>query len=447
MALKRHRGNASTLNDVNKWISCFGEEDIHEIVKQGNPTFTRGAFGELSIAVRQSSDDDNRCRFVAIKTIERSMTSTGPSLGQGKQQISRDIFNELCALRYLNPHPNIVPLVALYPAKQAHLSRASLSLVFSYSPVDLHLSLEWRRRTFLPFLSFDILKTILRDVLTALAHCHSFGVLHRDIKPGNLLVSSSGIIQLCDFGLAKPFTDENNDAIIVQPSAGESGTKGLCTLYYRPPEVLLGGPASDPAVDMYSAGTVLAELTTGGKPLFQGQNVLDQLALVFDFLGTPTDASWPTAKDMPDFGKLHFTAKSPKTWVETAPRVTESPHLEAFLSQLVTLDPGRRLSAKQALEHEWLSAKPSLASYRQLREELIPPKLQEPLLLSPKDASIASRLAIDMAAKRRSFLTTHTVSWKGPDLPPTKTLSDLCTSKAPRKETSPTKDTMAVDSS
>jgi hypothetical protein len=111
----------------------------------------------------------------------------------------------------------------------------------------------------------------------------------------------------------------------------------------------------------------------------------------------------------------------------------------------VTLDPGRRLSAKQALEHEWLSAKPSLASYRQLREELIPPKLQEPLLLSPKDASIASRLAIDMAAKRRSFLTTHTVSWKGPNLPPTKTLSDLCTSKAPRKETSPTKDTMAVD--
>jgi serine/threonine protein kinase len=181
MALKRQREDESLLN-VKSWISCFGEEEIHEITKQGNATFARGAFGELSIAIRQSSDDDNdHCRFVAIKTIERTLTSSAP-FAKGKQQLSRDVFNELCALRYLNPHPNIVPLVAVYPAKQAHLSRTSLSLAFTYSPVDLYLSLGWRRRAFLPLLPFGVVKTIARDVFAALAHSHSFGVLHRDVN-------------------------------------------------------------------------------------------------------------------------------------------------------------------------------------------------------------------------------------------------------------------------
>jgi serine/threonine protein kinase len=136
------------------------------------------------------------------------------------------------------------------------LSRAtSLSLAFSYAPVDLYLSSEWRRRSFLPLLPFDVVKTIARDIFAALAHCH-----HRDVKPGNLLVTSAGVIQLCDFGLAKPFlakqptNNDNNDNSQPPITAGESGTKGLCTLYYRPPEVLLGGPATDPAIDMCSAG-------------------------------------------------------------------------------------------------------------------------------------------------------------------------------------------------
>ena len=420
MALKRQREKGSPLN-VKSWISSFGEAEIHDISKEGNASFARGAFGELSISIRRSAGDD-RWQFVAIKTMERALISSGP-FGRGKQQLSRDVFNELLALRYLNPHPNIVPLLAVYPAKESHLSRTSLSLAFPYSPVDLYLSLEWRRRTgLLPLLSFGVIKTIARDIFAALAHCHSFGVLHRDVKPGNLLVSSSGVIQLCDFGLGKPFVDENNTT--VKPSKGESGTKGLCTLYYRPPEVLLGAPAADPAIDMYSAGTVIAELLIG-QPLFPGENVLDQLSLVFELLGTPTESSFPTAKNLPDYGKLNFTPKSPKPWVEIVPRVLECLNLPEFLSQLVALDPQRRLTSQQALDHKWLVSKPQLARYRQLRNELIPPKLREPLLLAPEDISVASRLAIKLAAKRRTFLNTDAVSWHGPSMS-SKRLSDVC---------------------
>jgi serine/threonine protein kinase len=258
----------------------------------------------------------------------------------------------------------------------------------------------------------DTIKTIASDLFLALNHCHQHGILHRDIKPGNILVSSAGIIKLCDFGLAKPFSGTSfvmtADASI--DGARPRGSRGVCTLYYRPPEVLMGGEADHPAVDIYSAGVVIAEMIAG-RTLFPGINELDQIAKVFDCLGTPSETNWPEAKELPH-GELNFVQKNPRDITEFLPRCTESQHLPEFLRNCLSLDPSKRFSTQQAISHPWLQST-SLAPRCTVQEDLIPSALDEPFLLalSNGDVTVATKQVLALALNRRSFLTTLDV-WK-----------------------------------
>jgi serine/threonine protein kinase len=435
-------------------LSLFGEDTVHEI-GDGITTFARGGFGELSIALKsrsQSPSGKDLYSFAAVKTIHNAITNGGgnsrnnhfggfgrsSSSQQQQQQLSSDVLNEILALRLLQPHPNIVPLVAVYPAAGKNQPGA-LSLAFDYCPMDLREVLEVRRQTFRQPLAFQFIRTIFRDVFEAVAHCHDNGILHRDLKPGNLLVSSKGVIQLCDFGLAKPFLsfdrNESDGEETTPHSATINNDKGLCTLYYRPPEVLLGGPSEYPSVDSWSAGVVLAELITG-RPLWSGRNVIDQLSLVFGSLGTPNEEKWPSVRTLPDYGKLNFGSKPPKQWEDTLPRADESPMLVDLLSKLLVLNPAERLTAKEALGHDWLmmllrentTEKTSVVfndeNHRELRDEILLSitALQIPPLLFPENSALVGKLGLGIAKSRRSIssLRKHGNYWQGPTLSPLK---------------------------
>jgi len=128
-------------------------------------------------------------------------------------------------------------------------------------------------------------------MLSAVVHCHKHGIMHRDIKPGNILLSSSGRFLLADFGLVKEFKNESHEeraAKNVESTPSDlhnyncdgAASHALCTLHYRSPEVLFGSRTYGPEVDVYGCGLVLCEILNL-RPLFPATNNFDQIAGVF----------------------------------------------------------------------------------------------------------------------------------------------------------------------
>jgi cell division cycle 2-like protein len=172
-------------------------------------------------------------------------------------------------------------------------------------------------------------------------------VLHRDIKASNLLISKTGELKIADFGLARLVTDKRKDL-----------TPTVITLWYRPPEILLGLKKYDNKADMWSVGCVLAELLNG-RPLFPASSESEMLKSIWNFCGYPSDKSWPAFKTLLASGphRMLFAnfKPSPKdfrtSWRELRPEASEM-ELQ-LLSGLLHLDPQQRLSADQAAHHPW----------------------------------------------------------------------------------------------
>lgn len=209
-----------------------------------------------------------------------------------------------------------------------------------------------------PFLQSEI-KTLMLQLLSAVAHCHSNWILHRDLKTSNLLMNNRGTIKVADFGLARRYGDP----------VGLGGlTQLVVTLWYRyvyhplpaqfcalmlsrsAPEILLGATTYSTAVDMWSVGCIFAELLLK-EPLFQAKNEVELLSMIFKLLGPPSSATWPNYHSLPVAKTLTLPAPHSSQLRQRFPYLTVA--CIDLLAQLLTYDPDQRISAAEALKHPY----------------------------------------------------------------------------------------------
>ncbi|OGM49547.1 cell division control protein 2 [Aspergillus bombycis] len=274
-------------------------------------------------------------RIVALKKVRLETDDEG---------VPSTTIREISLLKELN-HPNIVRLFNI------HSEGYKLYLVFEHLDLDLKKYMDalpvndgGRGRSLPNGLSMDMglgeamIKKFMSQLVEGIYFCHSRRILHRDLKPQNLLINRDGSLKLADFGLARAF------GVPLRTYTHE-----VVTLWYRSPEILLGGPQYSTAVDMWSCGAIFAEMCTR-KPLFPGDSEIDQIFKIFRLLGTPDEDSWPGVTSFPDYKSSFPKWKRDKT----SPLI---PGLERhglrLLDALLEFDPAQRMSAKQAREHPY----------------------------------------------------------------------------------------------
>ncbi len=214
-----------------------------------------------------------------------------------------------------------------------------LYLVFEFLDLDLKKYMENIPRD--QGLSKSMVKKFTSQLLSGIEYCHSRRIIHRDLKPQNLLIDKEGNLKVADFGLARAF------GVPLRAYTHE-----VVTLWYRAPEVLLGGKQYSLGIDMWSIGCIFAEMATR-KPLFAGDSEIDQIFKIFQTLGTPTEEFWPGVTSLPDF-KESFP-KWHGTGLDSKIGSCLDKDGKRLLVRLLTYDPVLRLSARKGLQDPYFN--------------------------------------------------------------------------------------------
>ncbi|KAG5056148.1 hypothetical protein AAZX31_03G223100 [Glycine max] len=242
---------------------------------------------------------------------------------------------EILILRRLD-HPNVVKLQGLVTSRMS----CSLYLVFDYMEHDL------AGLAASPGIRFTEpqVKCYMHQLLSGLEHCHNRHVLHRDIKGSNLLIDNEGTLKIADFGLASIF----------DPNHKHPMTSRVVTLWYRPPELLLGATDYSVGVDLWSAGCILGELLAG-KPIMPGRTEVEQLHKIYKLCGSPSDEYWKKSK-LPN-----ATSFKPRDPYKRHIRETFKdfpPSALPLIDTLLAIDPVERKTASDALRSEFFTTEP-----------------------------------------------------------------------------------------
>lgn len=184
-------------------------------------------------------------------------------------------------------------------------------------------------------------------------YIHTKRIFHRDMKTSNVLVNNNGVVKLADFGLARPSYVTSSRQL----------TNNVVTLWYRPPELILGDNNYNEKIDIWGCGCIMAELWTDGKAIFQAKEEIGQLKQICEVCGTIDENEWPRVAKLKNNGWLHnlkFDSgnKQERKLKNKYQNKINDPLAMQLLDDMLKLNPEKRISANSALDSYWLWEKP-----------------------------------------------------------------------------------------
>ncbi|KAL2866338.1 Serine/threonine-protein kinase bur1 [Aspergillus lucknowensis] len=320
-------------NGSPRFTGCTSIRDYEFLGKLGE-----GTFGEVYKA--RSKKDGS---IVALKKILMHNERDGFPI---------TALREIKLLKMLS-HSNIMRLreMSVERSKGEGRKKPSMYMVFPYMEHDLSGLLE---NPAVHFTEAQI-KCYMMQLLEGLRYLHGNCILHRDMKAANLLISNRGILQIADFGLARPFDEP-------PPQPGKGGgeakrdyTTLVVTRWYRPPELLLQLRRYTSAIDMWGVGCVFGEMFKG-KPILAGNSDLNQAQLIFNLVGTPTEDNMPGWSSLPGCEGVKSFGNRPGNLAEVFRN--QSPTAISLLTELLKLDWRKRVNAIDALKHPYFTTPP-----------------------------------------------------------------------------------------
>lgn len=282
--------------------------------------------GEGQFANVYQAKDLETGTIVAIKKIKLG------SRHEARDGINRTAIREIKLLMEIH-HDNVITLLDVIGQK------TSIQLVFDFMETDLENLIKDNN----VILQYSHIKNILMQIFLGLEHLHLNFILHRDLKPNNLLMNHNGRIKITDFGLARYFGSPNRIY-----------THQVVTRWYRAPELLYGSRSYGVGVDIWAMGCIIGELLLR-VPVFQGESDLDQLVQVYKALGMPSEQDWPGITSLPDYIQLQNCGPGHELKV-IFPAASEE--LLELISNCLCFDPMRRWTATQCLQSAYFQTQP-----------------------------------------------------------------------------------------
>ncbi|KAI0360429.1 Pkinase-domain-containing protein [Trametes cingulata] len=314
------------------FVGCGQQSDYAVLTKLGE-----GTFGEVHKAIH-----NEKGHTVALKRI---------LMHNEKEGMPVTALREIKILKALK-HPCIVDILDMFVVRsQGKESPLSVYMVFPYMDHDLAGLLENERVKLSP----SQIKLYMKQLLEGTEYMHRNHILHRDMKAANLLISNDGCLKIADFGLARAF--DPNIVKVKEDARGRERkyTNCVVTRWYRPPELLLGARQYGGEVDMWGVGCVLGEMFFR-KPILPGASDLDQLDKIWHLCGTPSSQSWPEYDSLPGCEGVKTFNYCPRRLRQTYESI--GPETVDLLDKLLVCNPRERLTASQALDHDYFWTDP-----------------------------------------------------------------------------------------